>query len=63
MDLVNAKTCKNLIQVGGPMEVEDVLSYCLQIAEAMQYAWNENLLIHRDIKPSNILIDQHEKKA
>ena len=63
MDLVNAKTCKNLIQVGGPMEVDDALTYCLQIAKAMQYAWNQNLLIHRDIKPSNILIDQHEKKA
>ncbi|WDE97458.1 serine/threonine-protein kinase [Lentisphaera profundi] len=63
MDMVNGKTCKNLIQIGGPLELTEALTYTLQIAEAMQYAWSQNLLIHRDIKPSNILIDQSTKHA
>lgn len=63
MDRINGKTCKNLIQVGGPLEVSEALTYALQIAKAMQYAWSQNLLIHRDIKPSNILVDQSEKQA
>lgn len=43
---------------GGPLPMEQVLSYIRQIGAALQYA-HEQGIIHRDIKPGNILIDSH----
>ncbi len=63
MDLIEGKSCSELIKIGGPMPVADSFRYALQVAEAMNYAWSKNLLIHRDIKPANILIDEQSKEA
>jgi serine/threonine protein kinase len=41
----------------GSLPENDALNIVRQIAEAMHYAW-ENNVIHRDIKPANIMIDQ-----
>jgi eukaryotic-like serine/threonine-protein kinase len=57
MDLIKGKTCKELSVIEGPFKVKRSLTYCLQIAEAMKYAWDQLKLLHRDIKPSNIMVD------
>lgn len=40
----------------GPLDVEKILSILEQIAPALDYAHNKNVL-HRDLKPSNVLMD------
>lgn len=63
MDLIKGKTCKELSVIEGPFKVKRSLIYCLQIAEAMKYAWNQLQLLHRDIKPSNIMVDTEKDIA
>jgi serine/threonine protein kinase len=43
---------------GMPVPLATVMAYVKQIASALQYAHEENL-IHRDVKPANILIAQN----
>jgi serine/threonine protein kinase len=47
----------------GPLHEKDSLSFLIQIAEVLQYAWKEKKLLHREIKPSNILIKNESKEA
>jgi len=44
----------------GPLPVEQALSVCRQIAEALEVA-HEKGLIHRDLKPGNIMVTPDEK--
>lgn len=46
---------RDLIEVEGPMSVDDAVFFTRQIAEALQHA-HERDVVHRDIKPSNILV-------
>lgn len=43
--------------VTGPLRPVDVLEVYAQIAPALDYAHNKNVL-HRDLKPSNVLLDE-----
>jgi len=44
----------------GPLPVEEALSVCRQIAEALEVA-HEKGLIHRDLKPGNVMVTPDEK--
>ncbi len=51
-------TLRQLHPRGVPVPLSTVLSYTRQLAEALQYAHDANV-IHCDIKPENMLLGQH----
>ncbi len=55
MEFVDGPSVKDLMARHGPIEEEQALRICVQVARALQHA-NEFGIIHRDIKPSNIMI-------
>ncbi len=55
MEFVDGPTVKDLMTRHGPIEEEQALRICIQVARALQHA-NEFGILHRDIKPSNIMI-------
>jgi serine/threonine protein kinase len=54
-EFIEGINIRDLVDQQGPLSVEDTVSYTLQIAEALDHAWQRDV-IHRDIKPSNILV-------
>lgn len=46
---------RDLVELEGPMSIDDAVFYTRQIAEALQHAHDRDV-VHRDIKPSNILV-------
>lgn len=55
MEYVKGVTLKKLIQKDAPMSTEKVVHIGMQIAKAMEFA-HEHEIIHRDIKPQNVII-------
>jgi eukaryotic-like serine/threonine-protein kinase len=54
MELVEGKTLRER-QSEGPLAVEEVVSYGLQIADALDHAHGAGV-IHRDLKPDNVIV-------
>jgi len=63
-EFIEGADLKKLIRAsGGPMPIEQTLGYARQVADALDFA-HEQDIIHRDIKPANILIEtQHDRIA
>lgn len=58
MEYVYGITLKNyLIGNNGPLNVDEILSYTIQILKALSVAHGQGI-IHRDIKPQNIMVLQ-----
>ena len=55
MEYVKGVTLKKLIQKDAPLSTEKVVHIAMQIAKAMEFA-HEHEIIHRDIKPQNVII-------
>jgi eukaryotic-like serine/threonine-protein kinase len=56
MDYITGGAVRNHVPRGTTLPIETITSYTAQLAEALQYAHNVNLL-HRDIRPENILLN------
>jgi len=59
LELVEGATLAALLS-RGPLSLEEALSVCRQIAEALDVA-HEKGLIHRDLKPGNVMVTPEEK--
>ena len=55
MEYIPNGTLRQLYPNGTRIPLDDLISYIKQIADALNYAHDENL-IHRDVKPENILL-------
>jgi WD40 repeat protein/tRNA A-37 threonylcarbamoyl transferase component Bud32 len=57
MDYISGGAVRNHVPRGTTLPIETIVSYMTQLAQALQYAHNVNVL-HRDIRPENILLNQ-----
>ena len=56
MELVEARSLRDLVQADGPLTPEQAASVALQLMAALRAAHDVGIM-HRDVKPGNILID------
>ncbi len=54
MEFVDGITLEELVR-GGPLRLEDAISYIAQVCDALAYAHAKGI-IHRDLKPSNMML-------
>ena len=57
MEYIKGKTLKEIVKETRSMPVGDIISYSMQIADALEAA-HRNHIIHRDIKPHNIMVTE-----
>src|SRR5438128_1839668 len=57
MDYLPNGNVRQSYMKGTPLPLPTIVYYVKQVASALQYAHDQNL-IHRDIKPENMLLDQ-----
>ncbi|MDR1652957.1 MAG: WG repeat-containing protein [Prevotellaceae bacterium] len=55
MPFVEGQTLQQIVDKGGRLDYETAVNYIAQVAEAVEYIHNRDIL-HRDIKPENIII-------
>lgn len=55
MEFIPGRTLENVLLYGPPLSTEKSLDIARQIAEALDYA-HQQQIIHRDLKPANILL-------
>ena len=55
MEYIEGKTMKSVLMDSGKIGYRQSAEIILQVAEALDCAWNEQKLIHHDIKPDNIM--------
>ena len=58
MDYAPHGTLRNRYPKGVPLPLSTVVSYVTQLADALQYAHDQNV-IHRDVKPENMLLGRN----
>ncbi len=54
-EFIDGVNIRDLVEMEGPLSVDDAVYYTRQVAEALQHAYDRDV-VHRDIKPSNILV-------
>ena len=54
-EFIEGNNIRDIVERAGPLPIGDVVSYTLQVAEALAHASRRNV-VHRDIKPSNIIV-------
>lgn len=56
MEFVDGESLQRRLDREGRIPAREALSICLQLAQALDYAWRKEQVIHRDIKPANIFL-------
>ena len=56
MEHIDGETMKHILKRDNVIPVDQAVDIVRQIAEALDYAWQEEKLVHRDIKPDNIML-------
>ncbi|NIL97578.1 MAG: protein kinase, partial [Planctomycetales bacterium] len=56
LEFIEGENLRDRVQRQGPLPLAEVVSYTLQIAEALEHASSRDV-VHRDIKPSNVLVN------
>ncbi|MGN6548129.1 MAG: protein kinase domain-containing protein [Aureliella sp.] len=54
-EFIDGINLRDLVQMDGPMSIDDAVFTTRQVAEALQHAHDRDV-VHRDIKPSNVII-------
>ncbi len=54
-EFIEGINLRDLVEQQGPLSLEKMVSFTLQISDALAHAANRDV-VHRDIKPSNVLI-------
>ncbi len=54
-EYIDGVNVRDLVDMEGPLSVDNAVFYTRQVAEALQHAADRNV-VHRDIKPSNLLV-------
>ncbi len=57
MELIRGETCKELLKRKKRLDGFDAAKIILDVARALDAAWNEQKIVHQDIKPENIMLD------
>ncbi|MCM8528297.1 MAG: serine/threonine protein kinase, partial [Lentisphaeraceae bacterium] len=57
MEYVDGKSVKDLLNEKFKINPAKCIDICVQVINALSYAWGKERLVHRDIKPDNILIN------
>ncbi len=60
MEYINGETVENIVKRHGPLKVKHALFVLREIAEAISFAHQHNI-VHRDIKPDNVIITPDSK--
>lgn len=55
MPFIEGQSLQSIVEKNGPLSYPDAVNYLMQIANAVEYIHERNIL-HRDIKPDNIMI-------
>lgn len=56
MEYVEGKSLDQVVDDGGPLQVDTACDFIAQAARGLAYAHSRNI-VHRDIKPSNLMLD------
>ncbi len=54
-EFIDGINIRDLVEMDGPLSIDDAVFYTRQVAEALQHA-HERDVVHRDVKPSNVLV-------
>lgn len=54
-EFIDGVNMRDLVDMDGPLTIDDAVYYTRQVAEALEHA-RQREVVHRDIKPSNILV-------
>ena len=58
MEYVPGLNMAQLLDEYGPLDQFDAVNIGCRICDALDYVWNNFLMIHRDIKPQNLILDK-----
>ncbi len=58
MDFIQGKSLQDVVKEEGAISEMRALNYIRQVADALEYMHNKNLL-HLDVKPGNIMVDRN----